>query len=197
MQEEAYLSRRQNVPQHLRKHRQMVVVNPDQVAISVHILDGVREALVHSLGRKLRKINKQASKKEMYWVVRISRAFVVFALSLCFEGQFSWTNKHASSLSLSRPGWATSVSHTGCGIREYTTYVIYHKSLAGKWIHVYGGEYWCVFREPERVEKRFNFLSVSCICRSWKQRHHTLHGVCHMSQWVLTLHLRRRIPVCV
>lgn len=49
MQEEAYLGRGKNVPEHLREHGQVVVVHPDDVPLLVHVLDRVGEALVHGL----------------------------------------------------------------------------------------------------------------------------------------------------
>ena len=68
MKEEAYLGRGQYVPKHLRHHRQVVVVHPDEVAFPVHVLNGVGEALVHGLeeggGCYSYNINYQTCKRD-------------------------------------------------------------------------------------------------------------------------------------
>lgn len=49
VQKEADLGRGEDVSQHLRQHGEVVVVHPDEVAVPVHVLDGVCEALIHGL----------------------------------------------------------------------------------------------------------------------------------------------------
>lgn len=49
MKKEANLGLRQHIPQHLRQHGQVVVVDPDQVTVPVDVLYSVREALIHRL----------------------------------------------------------------------------------------------------------------------------------------------------
>lgn len=49
MQEEADLGRGEHVPEHLRHHREVVIMHPDEVAVPINILDSISEALVDGL----------------------------------------------------------------------------------------------------------------------------------------------------
>lgn len=78
MQEEADLGRGEHVPEHLRHHREVVIVHPDEVAVPVNVLDGVSEALVDGL-------SEEAGRRQYWWgeggigvVVRESRSTVIY-----------------------------------------------------------------------------------------------------------------------